>query len=371
MFYIKRVICYNDKSIVELYFGVKKRGRGKMKRKAAAIAVAVSLIMCFSACGKGSSEAEQKEKKPPKNVEAEQKIDETEADESGEVISITGDQEAEEAEEKVAVGEKVHLDTILAYMDEPDHSTVRAIHRTDEDIFEIISDPKDSGYYTSVDKGFQLGYKEAEFTQTRMYAACHEFMMDPEKDELVIFSTNDVYNKFDLLGDMDYAVPLLFYADGTFQSEDNTRVFGQSLLTQNGTDIDSNHTKDLKINGKPVEELVSDPSVYIKGYNQWQDGETELGYILTGSPDPITLSSALGTKLTEVQVSPGLMFYNTSWEKLELNYEITQDGYAVFDLRSWIDSIGGTAEAVRQYGPWNGGSVGRLCDGWALIGFTS
>ena len=246
---------------------------------------------------------------------------------------------------EVAFGNIVSLSDIRQYLSE-DHicKTIYAIQLDGKDSYLILLDPEASNYNLSADEAYMQGYGY-QLSTSMMFPLDRTFTMDPDKDKLVVFSDDRFSDTFLLFNGKSYAVPILFEDDGDFYRPSNSHLFGESLVSQNpDMELRDSNVTDLKINGTPLENLLSSSS-YIKGYNHWDNCDSDYGYIILDSDKEISLSCTSGTTKYEATLKPAVLYgidqdFSSEMIKTDpISYTITDDGYAIFDISSYLKTV--------------------------------
>ena len=305
--------------------------------KTLTLLMVLSLMFAFTACGGNDNDSSRSRNRSRDNSKSE-----------GQASSSNS--------HEVAFGNVVTLADIKQYLNE-DHivKTIPAIQLDGKDSFLILLDADKAGFNLSADEAYMKGYGY-DLSTSMMFPLDRSFTMNPDKDKLVVFSDDKFSDSFLRFNGKRYAVPMLFEEDGEFYSISNGHLFDESLVSQNPEmEIKDYNVTDLKINGTPLESLLSSSS-YQKGFNHWDGCDSDYGYIILDSDKEFTLSCISGTTKYEATLKPAVLYgieQDFSLDKTKtgsISYTITDDGYAVFDISSYLNTVPDKSNTYIMFG---------------------
>lgn len=305
------------------------------KKRIIAILIVMIISVLATGCEKGGkASGDTADKSSEKN---EKTVDRTDEDERA-----TG----KENDKKGSwVGNRVSLKTIKRYMDSKDSYEIYAIKEKDRDEFTILS-------YETVEHEYADLRSEDDIV--RLYAADRDFMLDVDREDLVVFTNGSIEDHFQIAEDLSYYLPLVFNCDQKLALVDDydlnfRRLYEISCVSSN-MELPAGEyfeTEDLKVNGKIIAE---EDRVFVKG--GVKDGkETGWDWMLihTGNESPVEVSAKLDGKQFEATFMPAHEFYEIGEiEDAVFEYTVSDDGYAVYDLNSCAD--GGIAGLLDECG---------------------
>lgn len=286
--------------------------------------------------------------------------------------------------DRVEPGAYVSLETMQAYIEEMHGTSTWAIRKNDQDIFQIVglrADESSKQMLQSADfRALEYLYDDTLEPSSVMSIGTSEALMDPEKDQLVYFSTKDEPpTTFETAGGIYYAVPLIFERNTGAPEKDKiveNKVYQRSLIEQNVAWERTAQMQDLTINGTAPENM--DGQHCKDGYTHKDYLINDVGamfeipdvseyyYIIVDNNDAININGQLGASLYEAKVNPSILFTRYHDSQIELKCQPTADGYAIYDIKDF-------AEKNSDFGPIKSdGSTKRIVLGMnRYLGFVT